>query len=92
MRNRIRRQRLSGHYHPKHGCDYAGVRYSRAAFLYDDQRPDHAGVWYLYRAGCISDASVYSMMGPRACAILTGPQPTAIPHATLSQSRGGIST
>lgn len=70
---------VSGHYHPKARLRLRGRAVSRAAFLYDDQRLIMPA-FGTYTGGLFSDAPVLqALMGPRACAILTGPQPTAIP-------------
>jgi len=52
---------------------------TRPAFLYDDRRLIMPA-FGTYTGGLYSDAPVLqALMGPQACAILTGPQPTAIP-------------
>ena len=56
-----------------------GRSVTRPAFLYDDRRLIMPA-FGTYTGGLYSDAPVLqALMGPQACAILTGPQPTAIP-------------
>lgn len=70
---------VSGHYHPKARLRLRGRSVTRPAFLYDDRRLIMPA-FGTYTGGLYSDAPVLqALMGPQACAILTGPQPTAIP-------------
>lgn len=70
---------VSGHYHPKATLSLKGRNISRPAFIYDDARlilPAYG----TYTGGLRTSADpLRSLMSPQACAILTGPHPTAVP-------------
>ena len=70
---------VSGHYHPKASIRARGRSISRPAFLFDSKRlilPAYG----TYTGGLRSQSRVLcDLMGPEACAVLTGPHPVAIP-------------
>ncbi|MGR3379196.1 ligase-associated DNA damage response endonuclease PdeM [Salipiger abyssi] len=70
---------VSGHYHPKARLRLRGRSLSRPCFLLDHARlilPAYGA----YTGGLRSDhAALRALMAPEARAILTGPQPVAIP-------------
>jgi len=70
---------VSGHYHPKASLHARGRTITRAAFLIDSARlilPAYG----TYTGGLRSQSQVLTdLMEPQAQAVLTGPQPTAIP-------------
>ncbi|MEP2952997.1 MAG: ligase-associated DNA damage response endonuclease PdeM [Sulfitobacter sp.] len=73
------RGEVSGHYHPKASIRARGRSISRPAFLFDSKRlilPAYG----TYTGGLRSQSRVLcDLMGPEACAVLTGAQPVAIP-------------
>jgi len=73
------RAEVSGHYHPKASVSARGRSISRPAFLFDSDRlilPAYG----TYTGGLRSRSqALCSLMRSDACAILTGPQPVAIP-------------
>lgn len=70
---------VSGHYHPKARLSLQGRSISRSAFLYDDRRLIMPA-FGTYTGGLFSTAPVLcKLMEAAACAVLTGPRPTAIP-------------
>lgn len=73
------RAEVSGHYHPKASVYTRKRSISRPAFLFDSDRlilPAYGTYTGGLRSG--SD-TLCNLMQPNACAILTGPQPVAIP-------------
>jgi len=70
---------VSGHYHPKARLVLRGRVLSRPCFLMDARRlilPAYGA----YAGGLRSDSPVLdALMGPEAVAVLTGPQPVALP-------------
>ncbi|WP_093916854.1 ligase-associated DNA damage response endonuclease PdeM [Sulfitobacter marinus] len=70
---------VSGHYHPKAALNVGRRSISRPAFLYDEARlilPAYG----TYTGGLRTDSEpIRSLMSAKACAILTGPHPTAVP-------------
>ena len=70
---------LSGHYHPKVTVSTKGRRITRKAFLIDRNRVI-LPAYGTYTGGLrSSDATLRSLMGLDAFAILTGPRPHQIP-------------
>jgi uncharacterized protein len=73
------RGEVSGHYHPKASVSARGRSLSRPAFLFDSDRlilPAYG----TYTGGLRSRSeTLCNLMRADACAILTGPQPVAIP-------------
>lgn len=70
---------ISGHYHPKVRLSLRGRMISRAAFLYDrDRLIMPAFGTYTGGLDCRSEV-FHTLLGPEACAILTGKTPVALP-------------
>ncbi len=70
---------VSGHYHPKATLRARGRSITRPAFLFDSERlilPAYG----TYTGGLrCTDAVLSALFGPNAVAILTGPEPRAMP-------------
>jgi hypothetical protein len=80
-----RRPEVSGHYHPKAGL--RGLR--RPAFVTDGQRLI-LPAFGTYTGGLdAADPAIAGLMGPGACAILTGPTQAALPLAACARPSGG---